>query len=149
MSKFLKPLRLALLAGAVDAICAASSASAQDYGRTDEQAATGPAEQVIVISPIYRAERHTLGLPGTVSLSREVSYSDLDLTTRDGARALRARVRDMARDVCDELRDADPVREQPGATKCYEGAYKNGMLRVGDAIRDARHGGYYEARYRE
>jgi UrcA family protein len=39
----------------------------------------------------------------TVSVSRQVSYSDLDLTTSGGRDQLETRVKQMARDVCGEL----------------------------------------------
>lgn len=144
---FLKPLCLALLAGAA---FGAGSAAAQDYGRTGDPYATGSTEQVIVIHPRYRAYRdgQGIGLPGKMSLSRDVSYSDLDLRSREGARELRVRVDEMARDVCRELRDTYPLREQPGATKCYEGAYRDAIVKADAAIRDARFNDYYEAGYR-
>jgi UrcA family protein len=147
VQRFLKPLCLALLAGAA---FGASSATAQDNGRTDDPTATGAQEQVIVIKPRYRSYRdgEGIGLPGKLSLSRDVSYSDLDLRTSAGARELRVRVDDMARDVCRELRDTYPLKEQPGATKCYEGAYKDAIVKADAAIRDARWDHYYRAGYR-
>jgi UrcA family protein len=143
-STFKSGLCVALLATAACALPAA----AQDYDRDGRPIITDTTEQVIVQAPYFRAERGSVfGLPGKVSLSRPVSYSDLDLTSYDGAKELKARVAGMAHQVCDELRDADPVRQQPGETKCFEGAYRAGMIRADAAIRDARWGGYYRARY--
>jgi UrcA family protein len=141
-------LCVALLAGV--ASFAALQANAQDIDRDSRPVVVDTTtEEVIVQAPYFRAERGTVfGLPGKVSLSRTVSYSDLDLTSYEGAHELKARVADMARQVCDELRDAYPVRQQPGETKCFEGAYRNAMIRADAAIRDARYGGgYYRTRY--
>src|ERR1700744_2702179 len=107
----IKPIRMALLASALGALFIAP-AVAQQYDDSTEN--------VIVTAPNFHAERSTLGLPGKLSLTREVSYRDLDLNTREGARELRARVRDTAREICDQLNDAYPVREQAGEPKCYE-----------------------------
>jgi UrcA family protein len=137
---------VALLAGA--ACWATTSANAQDYGRPVY--ADTSTETVVVEAPYFRAERGSVfGMPGKVTLSRAVSFRDLDLTTYDGAHELKARVADMAREVCDELRDAYPYRQQPGETKCFEGAYRNGMVRADAAIREARWGRYYRTRYGE
>jgi UrcA family protein len=139
-SLFNSGLCVALLSGAMSM----TTANAQDrpvYADTTT-------ETVIVEAPYFRAERGSVfGLPGKVSLSRAVSFRDLDLTTYDGAHELKARVADMARQVCDELRDAYPYRQQPGETKCFEGAYRNGMVRADAAIREARWGSYYRTRY--
>jgi UrcA family protein len=137
-------LCVALLTGA--ACLTITAASAQESGRPVYADTTS--ETVIVEAPYFRAERGSVfGLPGKVSLSRAVSFRDLDLTTYDGAHELKGRVADMARQVCDELRDAYPVRQQPGGTKCFEGAYRNAMVRADAAIREARWGSYYRARY--
>jgi len=136
---FLKPAtRLALLASAAGFLFTASGAIAQESGSYDQAAYSNDSRETIeVIAPDIRAER-TNGIPGKVSLSRPVPYDDLDLATRDGARELRARVRDTARQICSDLREAYPVHEQPLATKCYEGALKTAMVRADAAIRDAR-----------
>ena len=53
------------------------------------------------------------------------------------------RLRDAVwRAICDRLRDAYPFRQQPCETKCFEGAYRDGVVRADAAIRDARLGGY-------
>jgi len=139
----LNPLRLAMLAGAVGVIAAAAPAGAQDRYH---EVVTGPdgTETVIVEAPYDRIHHYA---DGTATLSRAVSYSDLDLTTRDGAHELRARVRETARDVCAELRDDSPVAPVPEAQSCVEGAYKSAMLKADEAIRGARDDRYYEARY--
>jgi len=147
MSRSLNPLRLTLLAGALGVALAALPASAQDYGRTDNDTSAST-ELVIVTAPEFRFERNTMGLPGKLSLRREVSYSDLDLRTHDGARELRARVSDTVREICDQLRDTYPLKQQP-LEHCFTNAYSAAMVKADAAIRDARHSDYYAARYRD
>ncbi len=131
---------LALAAGAAGALLAGSAAIAQDTDNYNQAAYNHEAtEQVIVVAPTIREDRsNAFGVLNRVSMSRPVSYHDLDLTTRDGARELRERVRDTARDICQQLAEEYPVKQQPGETKCYEGALKNAMLRADAAIRQAR-----------
>jgi UrcA family protein len=128
---------LALLAGAL--MISASAASAQDVGNYKSAAYTAPdTEEVIVQAPDIRSERNPVfGLPGKAMLSRRVAFNDLDLRDPSDARALRQRVRDTARDVCETLRDAYPQRQQPG-TSCYRDAVNDAMPRADAAIRDAR-----------
>ncbi len=140
------PLKLSLLAGAFGVGLAVFPAQAQDYGRYDDP--TTSTESVIVTAPEFRAERTTPGLPGKLTLRREVSYRDLDLRTHEGARELRARVSDTVREVCDQLRDAYPLKEQP-LEHCFTNAYHDAMANADAAIRDARSDQYYQARYRD
>jgi UrcA family protein len=121
----------------------AATAQAQDYNY-NRTAYTPDTEEVIVTAPDIRVERNPVfGLPGKASLTRRVAYNDLDLTDPGDARELRNRVRETARDICDTLRDAYPLRQQPG-TSCYRDALKDAMPRADAAIRSAR----YDARYR-
>ncbi len=136
----LKPLRLAMLAGAIG-LCGAA-AQAQDEGRY-HAVVYGPdgTEEVIVHAPYDRVHHYP---DGTATLSREVSYADLDLSTRDGRHELRARVRDTARDVCVELRDrtsnaTDPL-DRMDTTRCEREAYRDAMDQAHNAIADARTG---------
>jgi len=138
-SGFLRPLRLTLLATALGALSIVPSL-AQDDG---EDMST---ESVIVTAPDFHAERDTLGLPGKLTLRREVAYSDLDLRTHDGARELRHRADVALHEVCDQLRDAYPVKQQP-LEHCYANGYRQTMLNVDKAINDAR-SDYYRAEYR-
>jgi UrcA family protein len=117
---------LALLAGAFGLTLVVSQALAQG------------GEEVQVIAPYYHAESTPLNGPlEKISLSTAVRYDDLDLRTASGARELRWRVRDTARDVCAQLADAYPVYEANG-TSCFKTALENAMLRADEAIRDAR-----------
>ena len=139
-SRFLKPLRLALLASTLSALWIMPSVA-----QTDDNYA-GSTESVIVTAPDIHTERDNLNLPGKLTLRREVSYSDLDLRTHDGARELRHRVNVAVHEVCDQLRDAYPVKEQP-MEHCVANGYRDAMLNVDKAITSAR-SDYYRAGYR-
>ena len=61
---------------------------------------------------------------GRVSLSRVVSYADLDLTTYGGQQILRQRIRATARDICRQLGDVP-------------GGVTGSLLPRGDCVSDA------------
>lgn len=127
---------------AAASFAAAGGARAQDYGPQygpPPGYANGPSEQVEVIAPRFRedSQQKLNGPLEKLSLSTAVSYSDLDLRTRDGARELRRRVYEAARDVCAELADAYPVYQLNG-THCFKEAYDNSMVRANAAITSAR-----------
>jgi len=127
-----------IAAGALGLALSASPVAAQDYGSDDQGYNSGPNEQIEVIAPRYREDRTPLNAPpGKLSLSVAVHFRDLDLRTRSGAHELRARVRDAARDVCEQLHDEYPVKQAPG-TNCYKDAVEQAMARADSAIRDAR-----------
>lgn len=138
MTKFHSAL---LAASALGLLITASPVSAQSY---DDQSGyqNGPNEEVIVVAPDYYYHRpypsNQLGRPPEpTTLSQAVNYSDLDLTTREGAHELRARVRDAAHDICAELASRYPVR-MANSPPCYEKAVDSGMNRAESAIHDAR-----------
>ncbi|HEY4942784.1 MAG TPA: UrcA family protein [Rhizomicrobium sp.] len=124
-------LKPALLASALGTLLAIPAANAQDNGRYSNAAYSNDNETVTVTAPNFRVQRGTFGTPQKVSLSRAVPYDDLDLRTPQDARALRQRVAETARDICDQLADAYPGPEASG-TSCYRSA------RADEAIRDAR-----------
>jgi UrcA family protein len=147
--------RAALLAAG--AVLAASAASAQDYNDNgyqygpgyqdqsypDEGYRNGPPEEVIVIAPDYYGHRPypsnpTGHPPEQTTLSLAVAYNDLDLTTRDGARELRERVRDAAHNICGELASRYPIR-MAVSEPCYKKAVENGLNRADTAIHEARY----------
>jgi UrcA family protein len=132
-------LKYSLLAGSALALMlTAAPATAQDTNNDDQSYSNGPNEQIEVIAPKFSYERTPLGAPpGTLKLSQNVSYSDLDLRTRSGAKELRLRVRDTAQDICTQLAEQYPVKQQPG-TSCYKTALEDGMRKADIAIRDVR-----------
>lgn len=130
-------LKIALLAGIVG-LALAPAANAQDYGSAPGYRNAPPQEEVPVTAPRFRTDQTRLNGPlEAVSLSTNVRYDDLDLQTRQGAHALRMRVRDAARDVCAQLAGVYPVYQANG-TSCYRTAMQNALLRADRAIGDAR-----------
>jgi UrcA family protein len=129
---FSKPfLAAALLAGV--AIAATAPVRAQDYSN----AAYDEPESVIVEVP----RLHTAP-DGTVKMTRDVDIRDIDLRTRDGARALRSRIRETAEDMCEELwsRTTAPGERVEGSDlrRCAHDAYRKAMSQVHEAIYEAR-----------
>lgn len=112
---------------------AASSASAQQYGPV--AAPSGSHEVVTVTAPRpHERQRSTIGAPiVNVSLSREVRFDDLDLRTARGAHALRARVRDTARALCNQLDQQYPVTEDDSRS-CITTAQNDAMAQADSAI---------------
>jgi UrcA family protein len=99
--------------------------------------ATAGDDEVVVQAPRSRV-RGVYGAPiREVSLSREVSFADLDLRTRAGERVLRARVHTMARNLCRQLDIMHPVAA-PDSPDCYTAAVDDAMYQVDDAIAQAR-----------
>jgi UrcA family protein len=69
----------------------------------------------------------------TVTVSREVSYKDLDLATAEGRAALESRVQQMAKDVCSELNRRYPsnVYVPVSSNKnCVKDAINEAMIQV-------------------
>ena len=136
-------LHSALLAASVLGLLLASvPAAAQNYDDPYSYQ-NSPNEEVIVVAPDYYGHRpypsNQLGRPPEqTSLSLPVSYNDLDLTTREGAHELRARVRDAAHDICSELASRYPIR-MANSAPCYEKAVESGMNRAESAIHEARY----------
>jgi len=130
---------------AAGAVLAASAAAAQGYDddgyRNGPGYQNGPPEEVIVIAPDYYGHRPYPSSPTSRSepttLSLAVNYSDLDLTTRDGAHQLRERVRGAAQDICGELAARYPIR-MAVSEPCLKKAVESGLNRANSAIHEAR-----------
>lgn len=134
------------LLGAASLILA-GGARAQEYGPPPGAPAYGPPpgyaapppdsvpETVEVTAPHYRVapEQKLNGPLEKVSLSSAIPYDDLDLRTRAGARELKHRVFETAREVCGQLADYYPVYQLNG-THCFKDAYENGLVRADAAI---------------
>lgn len=56
-------------------------------------------------APAFGQEFTRLGMPKESHLTASVTYTDLDLTTKDGRTVLRQRIRATARDICRQLGD--------------------------------------------
>jgi UrcA family protein len=156
-----KRLPLLAAAGVAAFLLAGASASAQDYyGSADDDYGPPPpaaydqgpgydqygpneqygsTEEVIVTAPRPRFEpRSEIGAPiENVSLSRDVRYDDLDLTTPEGARELRERIRFTAQQECRQLDTMYPIAAD-GSPPCYRTAVEDGMQQADEAIDRAR-----------
>jgi UrcA family protein len=142
-------LKLALCTAV--AVFAASSAFAQEYGPyppPPRSAYGAPPERVIVIAPRrhYSNERSDIGAPiENVALSRQVGFSDLDLSTPWGARKLRERVRYTAHALCQRLDAQYPVNapgeanDAFGSTHCYRDAVDDGLNQADAVIAQAQY----------
>ena len=121
---------LALSAAGALGIMMATSAIAQDYGD----------EEIEVTAPHYRATG-TATIPGaeirTVSMSHQVRFDDLDLSTHHGARTLHNRIRATARTLCREISAMHPV-VLDSDQDCYRAAVDDAMYQADAAISDAR-----------
>ena len=129
------------LAGPMVAVLALSLSSLLGAGQpaTAQQGPSSPAagEQVIITSPyVVRKEavpsNRAPGLrnPELVSISRAVTYADLDLSKPSGVAELQTRVRNTARDVCGELSRLYPRTSGQyvyGGTDCVRKATDDGM----------------------
>lgn len=132
--------RTSLLAATVCGLALISApANAQQYSRYGEPVSYGtPAdEEIEVIAPRHH-ERSAIGAEiRDVALSQEVRFNDLDLRTAWGARALRARVRYTASNLCMKLDVRYPVSAD-NSPPCYATALRNAMYEANEAISDAR-----------
>jgi len=133
-----------MLAGSAALFAGTSASLAQDNGAYGPppgyDAGPPPAEEgVIIVAPRFREQpRPGVGvLPGRVSLSTRVSFSDLDLRTAGGAHELRRRVRAAAAGVCGQLASAFPYRQMP-MSNCYHDAADHGLARAAIQTNNAR-----------
>lgn len=80
----------------------------------------------------------------TVSVSREVAFRDLDLTTPDGRFALQERVKQAASDACRELDRRLPARTNaiavPENRHCVQNTIADAMPRVRRLVEAANRG---------
>ncbi|MEJ0026916.1 MAG: UrcA family protein [Rhizomicrobium sp.] len=129
-----------LLFGAASlALLAAVPARAQEAGSTSYvEDSSGIPERVVVT--MVPNKRSAIGAPIELrSISRAVRFDDLDLTTHAGRRELRMRVRETARNLCDDPNLYFTLRTA-GSPPCYRTAVANAMMQVKAAITKADHG---------
>ena len=109
-------------------------------------AAAGATEPLTTITVTAGIETRTvvgrtdLGAPiEQVTLTRHVSYSDLDLATHSGASELKKRVAETARMACKQLDELYPLDEKQ-EPQCYREALAAASQRVDEAIAAAERG---------
>jgi UrcA family protein len=95
-------------------------------------------EELTVTGHALRNER--------MSISRAVSFADLDLTRPADRRMLRMRISDTAGDVCEELNEPPPSAANIGRS-CQEIARRNAMDQVRVAVANARGQAYADAAF--
>jgi len=143
--------RIALLGSAImSAALLCGAAKAQDYDRYDrtysDRYYDDRAGETIIVRPYDydRIEkRQRMGRingevnPTEYSLSRPVSYSDLDLTRDADYLELKSRVRDTAMDLCAELdaRVPDLRGDKSADRECVRSATRNAMRQVAELDR--------------
>ena len=139
--------RIALLGSALALLCGAGLAKAQDYGRDYDGPAYNDADyrmadETVIVHP-YRdpvEKRQRLGRidgeinPVELSISRPVSFSDLNLAREADYRELQDRIHDTATDLCAELDTRVPeLRGDRNADReCVRTATRNAMRDVMD-----------------
>ena len=105
---------------------------------TDIRPAANPREEVVVVAPHIVHKKTLMGtnfrMPVyMITVTRTVSYADLDLSTPSGAMELQTRVDDAAKAACAELDRKYPALRYPlvgDATHCVEVASKDGQTRA-------------------
>lgn len=102
-----------------------------------------PIEEVTVTAPrivqqkVVTARSSSTGAPvEETTISRIVSFSDLDLSKAADADELRARVRTTAKDLCAELDQLYPF--EPKDPACARKSAERAMVQADNAIADAR-----------
>ncbi len=82
--------------------------------------------------------RSPIGAPvEQATLTRRVSYADLDLTAYAGATTLKRRVREAAGEACRKLDNVYPLEDRQART-CVENAVANASRQVNRAIANAQ-----------
>lgn len=126
-----------MLAAAGALLCGLASASpavaqAPSYEASEEVIVRAP--YVVRREPLARGGApSSFSNPELISLSRGVSYADLDLSQAQGVAELETRVRTTARDVCQELNSRYPRTGGQyvyANTDCVKKATDDGMEAV-------------------
>lgn len=112
----------------------------------DIRSAANPSEEVMVVAPYLVHKKALIGthhkIPAySITVQRNVNYSDLDLGTGSGAAELQKRIDDAAKEACTEL-----DRNYPKAVwvpvsdtgHCVEIAVREGQARAQELIDASR-----------
>jgi UrcA family protein len=128
MFKFALPLTLALAA-------VSGAVIAQETTQSSQIIIQGKPVQVTTVG------RSDTGIPIVqYSFERAVSYANLNLSTSSGATELKKRVRETAREACEELQAADPLDASDDDGTCVRDATAGAMKQVTAAIAAANSG---------
>jgi UrcA family protein len=122
------------------AILTAGSALAAASLVVVTQAAAQPAAVTVIMPRVVRQEigRTYSGIPvERVSLARQVSYRDLDLTTQSGVANLTSRIAATAKQACSKLDALYPPSVYPPEStydECVQSAVDGGMVQARAAV---------------
>jgi UrcA family protein len=72
--------------------------------------------------------------PKTESLAVTVSLADLDVSTPEGVRAVRARLAKVAQRLCRELGDARRASDWATYTDCYRESLANALRQINPSV---------------
>ena len=133
--------RLGTLVLAAAALTLASTA-ALAQGDAAASGASHPSEQPDVTVRASRMVRHKVvgrdyaGIPiEQLSLTREISYHDLNLNSTKGAAELLRRVNDTAREACQELTSLYPLNLWTTSNQdCVHRAVRNAMMQLPESV---------------
>ena len=128
----------AVAALALGAAATAAPATAQ-YARDDYAGAY--VDEVVVPGSRYRYRGD-----GPTTLSRVVSYRDLNLATHDGRQVLKMRIRATARDICRELGEGRG-NGGPLLRSCEDDAVRSARGQVRFAVARAQSRSFYASLY--
>lgn len=125
---------------AIATLAAVPSAAQLDAGAPSPQPDQSN-ERVVVTAP---RTYHGSGVHGgeihNVSMTGNVRFDDLDLSTPWGKNELRHRVRLMASSLCHQLDERYPAAIQTqGQPSCYQQALDSAMRRADEVMADSRY----------
>jgi UrcA family protein len=123
--------------GVTVASAVAQVASSSDVP-PNERITVYPPAYTIGRTPVPDAARHGFAVAESTSVSRPISYSDLDLSTSAGVQELQRRVTLTATDVCNELKKRFPSDLYPSVSQypitrkydCVQTAVDDAMNRI-------------------
>lgn len=122
------------------ALSPVSSFAQNDAGASSSQPDQSN-EHVVVTAPrTYHGSGVHGGTIRNVSLTGNVRFDDLDLSTPWGKNELRHRVRLMASNLCHELDERYPAAIQTqGQPSCYQQALDSAMRQADEVMADSRY----------
>jgi len=120
------------------ALCAAGAKAAPAQAQYIYETPSGTYVDEVVVPGRY-------GPDGPTTLSRAVSYRDLDLTTYEGRQVLKMRIRDTARDLCRELGEGRGNGGPLLGRSCEDDAVRGARTQMRFAVNRAHARTYYAA----
>lgn len=133
---------MALLTAVMAMVLAGTTPALAQQG-VDEETIEEIEEIVVVRAPIERETRQPMG-PGhpkteVIELTRQVSFSDLDLSRHRDVVELRKRIETTAERACERLNEMFPVTREgvTGTARCVQRAVKDAEEQLQAALETA------------